>query len=678
MPKVKLTKLKSFRQKIKSSTVKLGYTLQALVLISATVFPVLANAESDTGAPQLTGYERLTPYSIDTSTNEYTTVTIRISLSDDLSGVGRGEVAYVSSTGEQDVRRSWAPFLANQTFVDLDFQFPQYSENGDWQPFVSVWDNSGNYRSINPGEISQSGYPDNLVNVSGTEDTASPQLLNLHTYPTTPATFDISSSAANHSFGFTVNDNLSPDLQVIVTYTAPSGNQNVHQIFENVVIGTSTTIPVVFPRYSEAGVWKAFVQVRDRVQNLSTYTREEMMALGMPDTNVTLTGTGDTQPPIVTDINFGASDGSAGEPPLGSAAVTVNMTLTDNLSGVDTNVTKITYIGSGQQTFTINFTRIGLTDNYTGTTFLPPHAATGGWTPVLEVGDNAGNQYAYNDVQLTEIGLNMDLNVNEVFTENVTSNTTVSTDTENDGATPDEPVEVGITTPNAGGISIVTLSSTAIEDESNDFTYLGNQVSINAPSATASNPLVIDFRVDASKIPADLLSINLLNIKRNNVIVSNCNPLTSTATPDPCVANRELLADGDVKITVRTSEASIWGVGFSTPGYSFESFLNPVKNNPILNQVNAGSTVPVKFSLGGNYGLDILVSGYPVTQPINCGDFSEAGSSTLPTMSNQGLKFTDGHYQYNWKTNSSWANSCRQFVFKFTNGETAIAYFKIK
>src|SRR5262249_52916040 len=53
--------------------------------------------------------------------------------------------------------------------------------------------------------------------------------------------------------------------------------------------------------------------------------------------------------------------------------------------------------------------------------------------------------------------------------------------------------------------------------------------------------------------------------------------------------------------------------------FNFGGFFQPVDNLPALNVVKAGSGIPVKFSLGGNQGLDIFYnSTYPASQQINC------------------------------------------------------------
>jgi hypothetical protein len=53
-------------------------------------------------------------------------------------------------------------------------------------------------------------------------------------------------------------------------------------------------------------------------------------------------------------------------------------------------------------------------------------------------------------------------------------------------------------------------------------------------------------------------------------------------------------------------------------GYDFAGFFQPVDNAPTLNVAKAGSAIPVKFSLGGNQGLDIFQTGYPRVTTVSC------------------------------------------------------------
>jgi hypothetical protein len=101
-------------------------------------------------------------------------------------------------------------------------------------------------------------------------------------------------------------------------------------------------------------------------------------------------------------------------------------------------------------------------------------------------------------------------------------------------------------------------------------------------------------------------------------------------------------------------------------------------NLPTENTVKAGSGIPVKFSLGGNMGLNIFVSGYPTYKQVSCLGGVTVDSIEQTTTSNSGLTYdaVSGQYTYVWKTEKSWANTCRQFTFRLTDGTDHTALFK--
>jgi hypothetical protein len=120
-----------------------------------------------------------------------------------------------------------------------------------------------------------------------------------------------------------------------------------------------------------------------------------------------------------------------------------------------------------------------------------------------------------------------------------------------------------------------------------------------------------------------------------------------------------------------------------TTVYTFDGFFQPVENRDvtnhlILNRVQAGQAIPLKFRLGGDYGLDVFESGYPKSETIACSSSAEvngvdqtvnAGSSSLSYSAGTGT------YTYVWKTDRAWQDSCRQLVVKFDDGTTARANF---
>jgi len=119
------------------------------------------------------------------------------------------------------------------------------------------------------------------------------------------------------------------------------------------------------------------------------------------------------------------------------------------------------------------------------------------------------------------------------------------------------------------------------------------------------------------------------------------------------------------------------------PVYHWEGFFQPV-DNPILgtfNKVKAGSAIPVKFSLGGNMGLNIFAADYPKVNTIACPSASALTDDIEQTVTAAGGSsltydpITD-QYTYVWKTNKAWAGTCRLLTVKLSDGTTQTANFK--
>jgi len=182
--------------------------------------------------------------------------------------------------------------------------------------------------------------------------------------------------------------------------------------------------------------------------------------------------------------------------------------------------------------------------------------------------------------------------------------------------------------------------------------------------------------------------------------VDNC-PTTANAdqadmdsddTGDAC--DPDIDGDGDLNAadncltTANADQADTDGDGTGDAcdslTYSWSGFFRPIDNkdangNYILNRVKAGSAVPVKFSLGGNRGLDIFQAGYPASAVIQCN--SQADSDSVEETVNAGgssLSYdalTDT-YTYVWKTVKTWSG-CRQLVVKTADGGQHRANFQL-
>jgi virginiamycin B lyase len=142
----------------------------------------------------------------------------------------------------------------------------------------------------------------------------------------------------------------------------------------------------------------------------------------------------------------------------------------------------------------------------------------------------------------------------ESDTVSVTSATGVfvaTTDGEVDGATPSDPVETTVTSPNPGTISIV--ESAASPPLASGLVPLTGSVAITAPTATATNPLQFEFVLDRSILPATGSVVWL----RNDVAVPRCTGPSGQASPDPCMAPPTTIGT-DVHFMIYSSAASIW------------------------------------------------------------------------------------------------------------------------
>lgn len=116
------------------------------------------------------------------------------------------------------------------------------------------------------------------------------------------------------------------------------------------------------------------------------------------------------------------------------------------------------------------------------------------------------------------------------------------------------------------------------------------------------------------------------------------------------------------------------------PVWEFDGFYQPVENLPVVNVVKAGSTVPLKFGLGGDHGLDIFAPGYPasVRKPCDGAPAEVLEETATPGAAQLTFDPGTGRYHYNWKTDRSWAGTCRQLVLRFADGSQAVAEFRFR
>ena len=119
--------------------------------------------------------------------------------------------------------------------------------------------------------------------------------------------------------------------------------------------------------------------------------------------------------------------------------------------------------------------------------------------------------------------------------------------------------------------------------------------------------------------------------------------------------------------------------------YDFAGFYSPVDNLPTFNKAKAGSAIPVKFSLGGDHGLDVFArdatsnaTTSPTSGPVACDSTAEIDSiETTVSAGASGLSYdaASDTYTYVGKPQKGWTG-CRQLVVEFDDGTVERANFR--
>ena len=117
--------------------------------------------------------------------------------------------------------------------------------------------------------------------------------------------------------------------------------------------------------------------------------------------------------------------------------------------------------------------------------------------------------------------------------------------------------------------------------------------------------------------------------------------------------------------------------------YNFDGFFRPVDMGATLNVAKAGSAIPVKFTLGGDQGMNIFAVGFPKVVQITCSASAPADQlEELATASKSGLQYdsVSGQYTYVWKTDAkTMAGKCYRLEVKLNDGTaTKVALFDLR
>jgi hypothetical protein len=237
---------------------------------------------------------------------------------------------------------------------------------------------------------------------------------------------------------------------------------------------------------------------------------------------------------------------------------------------------------------------------------------------------------------------------------------------------------------NCGGSPSVSVSGSVNADAVGSYTltYTATDSSGNTGTATRT--------------------VNVIDTTAPVVTLNGANPVTvvvgspfvdpGASASDSCAGSLPVTVSGSVNtgvvgtytLTYSATDAS-GNTGTATRTvlvvFNFAGFFSPVANLPTFNSVKAGQSIPVKFSLGGNQGLNIFAAGYPASGAIACNSAAEPNViDETQTAGGSGLQYdaATGTYTYAWKTEKSWKDTCRQLVIRLSDGTYHRANFQFK
>jgi probable HAF family extracellular repeat protein len=209
--------------------------------------------------------------------------------------------------------------------------------------------------------------------------------------------------------------------------------------------------------------------------------------------------------------------------------------------------------------------------------------------------------------------------------------------------TPSAPIQTNVTSPNAGTVDIV--QSVVTQPAPAGYGYLGYEADITAPTATATDPLLLQFSLDQSLLAAAGVDVNTVQLFRDGVPIAACaDPVVVVAAPDPCIFARGTNADGSAAIYVYTSHASHWNFGkpvasappvaistASVPngrvGVAYSKALAATGGAPPLRWSVSAGALPAGLALNASTGV---ISGTPTAAGSSVHFTVKASDSTIP------------------------------------------------
>ncbi len=251
-------------------------------------------AVCDSTAPQATAVS-VSPAHVDTSAAAQT-VTVSVTVGDDLSGVSGATAWLYSTKGYQSRWVALSRISGDEASGEYrgTTTLPRYAASGEWRVNFSAQDALGN--GSTPVDLAGLFGADAIVtNDAAVDDTTPPQLTALSV---TPAVFDTESGDQTLTVSVRATDDLA-GLSSVGVYIDPMLSDQMHYVFLDPAPGDKSggvlSGTITLPQGAEVGPWRTRIETYDVLGNHAWYLPDQLAALLPGATGITLVNTAAAQ-----------------------------------------------------------------------------------------------------------------------------------------------------------------------------------------------------------------------------------------------------------------------------------------------------------------------------------------------------------------------------------------------
>lgn len=370
------------------------------------------DVSTDSKAPRLLAFDIASDVLV--IENGLETVTFNMTIIDDISGLERVDLV-LSNSVNQTVYVSAYGSEIEKNLVALSLEsseFGEYANAGNWEiDYVSLEDRAGNNFQYMASDLNLLGFSNKVILENENSDLVAPTFLSFSIANTE---IEILTGNENIKIDATIVDDVSGVKRLDIVFDGPTG-QTVSASIYNGLGGSEETVSFNtsdLGLYAAEGVWQvSYVTIEDVAGNHFSYSSSELSSLGFDFSVYVQNTNSDNLAPTLDDFSFNEAFINIQD---GSETVTFNLTVSDNVSGLDYITVEL--VGPTSQTVyaTIYGNDLGdlnhelsLESNAFG-----EFAAEGQWTiQYVSLTDVADNTMQYNANDLVSLGFDASINL---------------------------------------------------------------------------------------------------------------------------------------------------------------------------------------------------------------------------------------------------------------------------